>query len=119
MTFSRTLRRLAAYAAAFGIALQALWPAIAQAAPKDSISVPVCSVGGVQHEIELPLGKTNDGTQHCKLCVLGTDKPAVSNSTLALFSFTGKAEGIQERKAVSLNRLAVLTAHSRAPPVAA
>jgi hypothetical protein len=76
MMFSRKIRHFAALAAAFGIALQALWPIIAQARPGNSISVPVCSAEGTRHSIELPLGKnqTEKSAEHCKLCVLGDGK---------------------------------------------
>ena len=78
MILSSSIRRLAALAAAFGIVLQALWPAIAQARPADSISVPICSIDGTRHEIQLPVGSTTDGSEHCKLCVLGLDKLVVA-----------------------------------------
>src|SRR6185369_6544842 len=115
MMFSRTINRFAALAAAFGIALQALWPLIAQARPSDSISVPVCSADGVRHDVELPLGKTQDGTQHCKLCALGTDKPVVLNSDVTFVSSVQKSESFQEERQSSARSLAAFTAHPRAP----
>jgi len=119
MMFSRpasTLRRLAALAATFGIALQALWPVIAQARPNDSISVPICSADGVRHDIQLPLGKTKDGSEHCKLCVLGTDKPVIANAHLPFPAAGERSESIQNEGQTPAHSLAAFTAHPRAPP---
>jgi hypothetical protein len=116
MMFSRLFRRSAALAAAAAIALQALWPLIAQARAGDSVSVPICSVDGTRHEIQLPIGKTNDGTQHCKLCVLGTDKPFVANAVGAFASFAGKSESILEKEKSSFKPLSEAFARPRAPP---
>ena len=116
MMFSRHFRRSAALAAAAAIALQALWPLIAQARPNDSISVPVCSADGVRHDIELPLGKTKDGSEHCKLCVLGADKDSVVAAPVS-FDFSSGSE-IQNPvdKEFSRQYSFPLPAHPRAPP---
>jgi len=114
---SGTLRRCAAFAAAFGIALLALWPAIVQARPADSISVPICSADGTRHDIELPLGKTQDGSQHCKLCVLGDGKPAVA-FRLPLLVVTSFSNKKPETSTASFLLQALIPARSRAPPQA-
>ena len=44
---------LAAYLALLGLVLHALWPLIAQARPKNVLLVPVCTVEGVTHYMEL------------------------------------------------------------------
>jgi hypothetical protein len=116
MMLSRGLRRLAALAAAFGIALQALWPAIAQARPADSISVPICSVDGTRHEIELPIGKTrDDGSQHCKLCIFGDGK-AVSNVFLPFFPLPEEGQQVVKNQSSFQEQLRHLSALPRAPP---
>jgi hypothetical protein len=116
MMLSRSLRRLAALAAAFGIALQALWPAIAQARPADSISVPICSVDGTRHEIELPVGKTRDeGSEHCKLCIFGDGK-AVPNVFLPFLSSLEEGRKVVRIQRSFLEQLRHLSAHPRAPP---
>jgi hypothetical protein len=118
MMLSRSLRRLAALAAAFGIALQALWPAIAQARPADSISVPVCSVDGTRHEIELPVGKTrDDASQHCKLCVLGLDKVFVVPD-FAFFPGNEENEKYEEVENQNSRPNTAFLARPRAPPQA-
>jgi len=115
MMDSRAARRLAALAAAFGIALQALWPAIAQARPGDAISVPICSVDGTRHEIQLPLGKTQDGSEHCQLCVLGLDPNFVS-SDLPFPSGNGKDVKYIEADDRNPRPSKVFAARPRAPP---
>jgi hypothetical protein len=117
MILSRGMRRCAALAAAFGIALQALWPVIAQARPADSISVPICSIDGTRHEIELPIGKTQDGSEHCKLCVLGPDKVVVS-AELSFSSGNGEAERHVKAEKPNPKSSAVFLARTRAPPQA-
>lgn len=120
MTFSRFFRRPAAFAALLAIALQALWPLIAQARPSDSISVPVCSVDGARHEIQLPVGKNqgDKGAEHCKLCVLGTDKPVVSSALPAFAAPVSKFESLPGYEAVAVREGASFSAHPRAPPQA-
>lgn len=117
MMLSRAARRFAAVAAAFGIALQALWPAIAQARPGESISVAICSVDGPRHDIELPLGKTQDGSEHCKLCVLGDGKTFVV-SGFSLFVLKSFASQSHETAKASFHPHELISARSRAPPQA-
>jgi hypothetical protein len=113
MMISRTIRRFAALAAMLGIALQAFWPLIAQARPV--LSVPICLAGTPGHSIELPVGKSDASGEHCKLCVLGTDKAIFSPE----FAFD-LLEGFSQQKSVSgeksLTSSSVLQARSRAPP---
>jgi hypothetical protein len=120
MTFTRRLRRFAALVAAFGIALQALWPVIAQARPANSISVPLCSVDGARHEIELPLGngQGDKGAEHCKLCVLGTDKDLAAPATISFDLPLGEEEPIVVTARQSIPGSILSSAHPRAPPIA-
>ena len=120
MTLSRTVRRFAALAAAFGIALQALWPIVAQARPRDAISVPVCSVDGTSHSIELAPGKgpTGKSYEHCKLCVLGADRPLVSSAAPSLLSRSPdvKQEKFVETSVSHPDLSTASLARPRAPP---
>src|SRR4051812_10642036 len=74
---SMSLRRSAAWLAAFAMALQALWPLIAQAKPRSSTLVPICTVDGVTHYFELKKGdtplekRTTAQQEHCGFCLLG------------------------------------------------
>jgi len=81
MILQRSLRKSAAIAAMLALVLQALWPLVSQAAPRErSELVPLCTVDGVTHFLELKLGKsplekrTAHHGDHCKLCVFGADR---------------------------------------------
>jgi Protein of unknown function (DUF2946) len=75
---------VAVYLAVLAIALQALWPLLAQAKPKSAVLVPVCTVGGVTHFIELPAGKapveerSEAHHDHCAFCSFGGERVALS-----------------------------------------
>ena len=119
MTLSRALRRHAALAAMFGIALQAFWPLVAQARSGRSIAMPICSVEGPHRSIEVPIdgGKTRQTTEHCKLCVLGADRPAVSGSACAFaFPYEGEAEDPFKSGDSEPGSSCVVSARPRAPP---
>ena len=77
------LRRnsLVAWIAAFAVLLQALWPLLSHARPNGpALLVPVCTVDGITHYLDLKSGKTplenRSATygEHCKLCVFGGDR---------------------------------------------
>jgi hypothetical protein len=70
--------RSAALAALAAVLLNVLWPLVAQAKP--SLLVPVCSIEGTTHYVEVPgaespLDKRSQAQHdHCKLCVFGADR---------------------------------------------
>jgi hypothetical protein len=77
-------KHITAWLAALAMALHALWPLIAQAKPRAAGElVPVCTVEGVTHYIELPAGKTPLDEQsttrhdHCAFCFFGSDRAAL------------------------------------------
>jgi hypothetical protein len=76
---------IAVYLAVLAIALQALWPLLAQAKPKNVLLVPVCTVQGVTHYIELPSSGTpveeHAASQHdhCSFCSPGGDRAALAS----------------------------------------
>jgi len=73
----RRYRSTAAWLALLAIALQAFWPLLAQAKPKNALLVPVCTVQGVTHYVELPSGdapverKAASQHDHCSFCASG------------------------------------------------
>lgn len=76
--------RFAALLAIFAIAMQALWPLIAQAKPVlPGEKVPVCTIEGITHYIELPMPdsavekSSAAHHEHCKMCVFGAERVAV------------------------------------------
>lgn len=71
------VRRLGHWLAILAIALHAAWPLIANARPKSVHLVPLCTVEGVTHYLEVPGGSTplddsaNAHHDHCSFCFLG------------------------------------------------
>src|SRR3984893_3864181 len=83
MQMRQRQNRLAAWVAALAMALNALWPLIAQAKRSSVILVPVCTVQGVTHYIELPGGnspleqKSSAQHEHCSYCSFGGERVAL------------------------------------------
>ena len=78
-----TRTRFPAWLAILAIALQALWPLLAQARPSAPRHlVPLCSVGGVVRSVELPGARPPLEQRsaafhgHCGLCVPGAERSA-------------------------------------------
>src|SRR3954465_4822324 len=90
----RRNRAIAAYLACIAMALQALWPLIAQAKPRSVTLVPVCTVQGVTHYLELPTGnspleqKSSSQHEHCSYCSFGGER-AILPSLLQHVAATG------------------------------
>jgi hypothetical protein len=126
MMFGRPTRRFAALAAMMAIALQALWPLISHAGPRDrSLQVPLCTVDGVTHTQEIKLGKTPleqrsaQHGEHCKLCVFGGDRDAVVQPRIEAGFVSFASNPVVSPYAVPLSKSAyLLPAHPRAPPQA-
>ena len=107
------MRKITSWLAILAMALNALWPLIAQAKP--SLLVPVCTVAGVTHYIEIPGGTTPVDSQHehCTFCFAGAALPA----TPVLHGVNG--DSFQSPKAVSFTprSFSVVSADARAPPL--
>ena len=121
------LRRnsLVAWIAAFAVLLQALWPLLSHARPNDpSLLVPVCTVDGITHYLDLKSGKTpledRSATygEHCKLCVFGGDKgfEAVSPLVPVFYQFDQKSQKTTSRPIPSFEPASHRPAQPRAPP---
>jgi len=84
------LKRLGSWLAILAIALQAAWPLVAAARPRAVALVPLCTVDGVTHYLEVPVGKTllDDSTaghhDHCAFCSLGVGGLLSSHAEVAL-----------------------------------
>lgn len=95
-------RNLAAWAAILAMALQALWPLIAQARPRSATLVPLCTVDGVTHYYELkdadtPLEKRSaTHHDHCAFCSFDNGRTAALRSAPVFsppsFTFDAPAE---------------------------
>lgn len=71
-------RRSAAWLALLAIALQALLPLLAQAAPRRVALVTICSAGEPGRTVEVPLHEPALAQEHCSLCFVGGDMPLFS-----------------------------------------
>jgi hypothetical protein len=128
MTWSCARRRLAALAAICALALQALWPLVAQARPRTpGILVPLCTVDGVTHYLELSTGKSPleersaSHCDHCKFCAFGAERtvaviPAQPVPLPRVECVAGKADATGTLPGESPQRL---LARPRAPPAVA
>jgi hypothetical protein len=67
------VRKLGSWLAVLALALQASWPLLVAAKPRAVTLVPLCTVDGVTHYLEVPTGDTPAGAshQHCSFCFLG------------------------------------------------
>jgi hypothetical protein len=115
--------RIAAWTAILAIALQALWPLVANARPSIAGElVPVCTVAGVTHYIELPatttpLEKRSDAHgDHCKLCVFGDGKAVVALSGSAFLPVPAGEKQVRVTPKPLATSLPFLPAQPRAPP---
>jgi hypothetical protein len=68
-------RRLGTWLAILAITLQAAWPLLANARLRGVTLVPLCTVDGVTHYLEVPTGKDSSESSahgdHCPLCFVG------------------------------------------------
>src|SRR2546421_8419179 len=77
------VRRLGNWLAILAIALNAAWPLIASAKPKSVHLVPLCTVEGVTHYLEVP-GGTTPHHDHCSFCFLGMGGLLSSHADVSL-----------------------------------
>src|SRR5258706_5336583 len=114
------MKRIGAWLAIFAIALQAALPLIASAQPRSVALVPLCTVDGVTHYVEVPTGKTPARQpahgDHCALCFVG-DKVGLPTQPelLALASAAAQASPLRTPSVVPSNDFQ--TAAARGPPV--
>ncbi len=107
-------RSPAAWIALLAISLQALWPLIVQAKPRSVTLVPVCTVGGETHYVELETGGGDPGhEEHCKACPVGA---AALASAVAAFVTPEVAFSVLAGEAIPAELRCISHAHSRAPP---
>ena len=120
-------RSLAAWAAILAMALQALWPLLAQAKPKSVVLVPVCTVQGVTHYLELSLKGAPGEPQsdpraasqhdHCSFCTGGGDRIAPPCSSI-LGPISSPSFALPASELVLLEYQSPVVARPRAPPAA-
>jgi hypothetical protein len=119
MSCVRRTRSFAAWLGLFAIALQAFWPLLAQAKPKNVVLVPLCTVQGVTHYLELPAGnapveqKAASQHDHCSFCSGGAALPVAP--TLAASAVEHVEDVFLAEDSFGEGRTP-LGARSRAPP---
>lgn len=107
------MKRLAGWLAILAMALQALWPLIAQARPATLVSV--CSAGGVTHQIELPDGDS-PRAGHCPLCVIGAP-PALASAPAPALRLPPAAAAPRDRAFAVVLEAHPTPGQPRAPPL--
>ena len=123
MRASRAFLRNAGLAAIAAVLLNALWPLLAHAKPSDSLTVPVCTVGGETHYIEIERGdspldqRSKAQHDHCKLCVFAAERTALAPAAAPVLSLhaTPTAAIAPPPAPVPLS-VFLSTARPRAPP---
>jgi hypothetical protein len=118
--------RFAALLAILAIAMQALWPLIAQAKPVlPGERVPVCTIEGITHYIELPapdsaVEKSSAAHhEHCKMCVFGAERLAVLPVAAAIVKVAqNPQQPLDSLREVSSPSPLHRPALARAPPAA-
>src|SRR5438477_10469718 len=114
------VRKLGMWLALLAIALQAAWPLLAAAKPRGVALVPLCTVDGVTHYLEVPTGKPPAGDpalhgDHCAFCLIGAGGLLPSHTDLLVSpsaTLQPVASGLQDPRSRSPLRL-----HgARAPP---
>ena len=114
-------RRLGTWLAILAITLQAAWPVLANARPRGLTLVPLCTLDGVTHYLEVPTGKTpledsaSGHHQHCSFCSLGAH--ALTHSHALPRAVEPFAERASALVLAPRAREALLFSDARAPPV--
>jgi hypothetical protein len=110
--------RVASWLAILAMALNALWPLLAQAKPRSVTLVPLCTIGGETHYAEVPLGKTpleqksSAQGEHCSYCALSALPPA----PLVHVSEKSSPSGHARVECPLVEPEALLEGRPRAPP---
>ena len=111
-------RRLCPWLAILAITLQAAWPLLVNAKPRSVALVPLCTVDGVTHYLEVPTGDDSTAAQHqhCGFCALGA--AGIPNAFAGLrLGCDVAAERTAPRPGAVHSRDACLPHGARAPPV--
>jgi hypothetical protein len=115
--------RTGSLAAILAVLLNALWPLLAHARPADSLAIPVCTVGGETHYIEIERGdspleqRSKAQHDHCKLCVFGAERAIALPSGAPVLSLRGASQAaVPPPPAPPASFAFISTARSRAPP---
>ena len=112
------VRRIGVWLAVLAIALQAAWPLLVSASPRSVALVPLCTVDGVTHFLEVPTGKTPAGHSHgdhCAFCFVG-DRTGLPAHFELLALTDGGAETSAPSSVYLVSKTACKVHGARAPP---
>jgi hypothetical protein len=115
------VQRIGTWLAVLAIALQAAWPLLVNAKPRAVALVPLCSVDGVTHYLELPTGKTPleesvAHGDHCPLCFFG-DRVGLPADLPVIIAAGGPPERLSETEQSLAPKSIFNLQGARAPPV--
>jgi hypothetical protein len=111
------MKKLAVWLGVAAIALQTGLPLLAGSLPKSVALVPLCTVDGVTHYVEVPTGKDlPDGVHrdHCPFCCTGGT--ALAGQAAPLVSAAAPAAERFDRRSDASPRSLPAAAWARAPP---
>jgi DUF2946 family protein len=114
-------RRLGTWLAILAITLQAAWPLLVNAKPRAITLVPLCTVDGVTHYLEVPTGdsplekSSKAHHEHCGFCFLG-QLSAVPSQQPAKLAADARAEHVAPAGAPGVAKLIFVPQAARAPP---
>ena len=114
-------RRLTAWLAIFGMVLNALWPLLATAAPREFVA-PVCSMVGTTVAVDaagMPAqpAPAKSPAPHCPFCTTGSDhNPALATAQTIAFAPPVAAVRVPAPVAEHGSYFLILAAHPRGPP---
>jgi Protein of unknown function (DUF2946) len=110
---------LAFWLAVIATVFNVLWPLLAQARVRASVLVPVCTIEGVTHYIELPTGKTplpaSAEHKHCSLCTIGA-QPTAPQAAPRIAVLQSSEVPARIDHAPAFPSAQYPASHSRAPP---
>jgi hypothetical protein len=119
----RAARTTTSYVAALAIALQALWPLLVHARPKSApLLVPVCTVEGVTHYLELPSvdapleKRAASHHEHCAYCMVGDDRIDAPRLVVPRCADSARFLSIPNFSVLVPEQSQASPAHPRAPP---
>jgi Protein of unknown function (DUF2946) len=117
------VRRLGHWLAILAIALHAAWPLLANARPKSVHLVPLCTVEGITHYLEVPGGNSplddsaNAHHDHCAFCFLGAGAPLLSSHAELRLPCAAASERVASGTEGSPISTALIVHGARAPPL--
>jgi hypothetical protein len=111
--------RLAAWLAVLAMTLQALWPLLAHAKPRDVVLVPLCTVDGETHYAELDVGgsRSDPAAEHCPQCWIGTERALAATHLSSVRLASARHAVIAARETTAPAKAVAESARPRGPPL--